>query len=132
MCETPAIGPCASCGRARCAGHLQRGLCDRCTQAIERQVVARAGTRLVASSVTAIGVTVGMLAAHTAVGLVLGLPLSFGMFFALRWTQRRRLIKQMGPSLSASKGELPVGREAPEPTFPEAPPVNPYISSGGW
>jgi hypothetical protein len=36
-CDTAAVGPCASCGRARCERHLERELCNRCTQLISAE-----------------------------------------------------------------------------------------------
>ena len=109
-CDEPAVAGCASCGRARCDFHLTKGLCARCTEAIRRELAQRAGRRFAASMTFGTAVAFALLIVHSAAGIVLGIPLTIG---ALSWTrawQRKRLIKQLGPGLAASKGELPPPR----------------------
>lgn len=107
-CEAPAVGPCESCGRARCTLHLERGLCNRCSQAIGRELDARGDRRLVIASGIAVALVLGTVAAHLTFGIVIALPAALASFFGQRAMQRRRLIAQMGPALSASRGELPL------------------------
>ena len=128
-CEVPAIGPCGSCGRARCAAHLDRGLCNRCTQAVTRELSQRSGSRWWLASASGVGVAVTMLVAHVFTGVILGLPLAVAVHAVTKRVQRRRIIAEAGPALAASKGEL----EAPsreDSTFPSAPPPNPYTGGG--
>jgi len=114
QCNEPAIGPCASCGRARCAMHLERGLCNRCTQWIGRELAERSNGRWIASSALVVVLTIIALAAGHIGGLVVALPLAVATYFTMRTTQRHRLIKRMGPSLAASKGELPQPERKPD------------------
>lgn len=114
VCNDPAVGPCGSCGRARCANHLERGLCNRCNQAIGRELAARSNQRFVVASVSGTALTVGTMIAHLTFGIVIGLPLAFATFFGLRAMQRRKLIALMGPALAASKGELPQPERKPD------------------
>ncbi len=114
QCNEPAIAPCAACGRARCALHLERGLCNRCTQWIGRELDARTTGRWVKSGVLGTVLSLGMLAGGMIAGPVVALPVSIATYFGLRTFQRRRLIVRMGPSLSASKGELPPPERKPD------------------
>ncbi|HEY0986336.1 MAG TPA: hypothetical protein VGD80_04755 [Kofleriaceae bacterium] len=107
QCDAPATGSCASCGRARCAAHLERGLCNRCMQAIGREMDALGTRRFVTASVVGVTITLATLVAHLTFGIVIAAPVAFATFFRQRAVQRRRLIARMGPALSASKGELP-------------------------
>ena len=115
-CDEPAVAGCASCGRARCADHLHRGLCLRCTEAIRREMDARTGGHLTVSGAIGVAITLGCLALHTAAGLLIGIPCAIAAFFALRRLQRRRLIAVMGPLLAASRGELPPPPRDPDPS----------------
>ena len=112
-CNDPAIAGCAACGRARCGFHLTDGLCLRCAEAIRRELARRSGARfgiaLAGGSLTVLA----LLALHSAAGLVLGIPVALA---ALRWLprwQRRRLIARLGPTLAASRGELPAPADEP-------------------
>jgi hypothetical protein len=125
-CHEPAMGPCASCGRARCARHLEKGLCDRCVQFVRAEVERRSVRPWVSSTVVGVGVAMGMLVAGLASFTLLGLPIGVATHVAHRRLQRRRLIRQMGPGLSASVGELPAAPRETE-KFPDAPPMRtPY------
>ena len=120
------MGPCASCGRARCGRHLERGLCDRCVQFVGAEVERRSGRPWVSSGVVGVGVAMGLLVAGLASFAVLGLPIGIATHVAHRRLQRRWLIRRMGPGLSASVGELPPPARETE-KFPDAPPMRtPY------
>jgi hypothetical protein len=113
-CSEPAIGPYVSCGRARCALHLERGLCNRCTQWIDRELDKRTTGRWVGSGVLGTMMTLGMLVTGIPFGIVVALPLSVGAYFGMRGLQRKQLIARMGPALAASKGELPQPERKPD------------------
>lgn len=119
-CHEPATGPCASCGRARCARHLEGALCNRCVQFIGAELERRSARPWVSSAVVGVGVAMGMLAAGLASLTLLGLPLGVAAHVAHRKLQRRGLIRRMGPGLSASVGELPPPTRDTE-KFPDAP-----------
>lgn len=119
MCEDPAVGPCVSCGRARCAFHLARGMCGRCSEAIGREMAARSGRRFWLAGALGVSITLGLAIVHTVIGLPIGGAVAVAGYFALRRMERRRLIARMGPSLSALVGELPPPPRESE--FPEAP-----------
>jgi hypothetical protein len=107
VCEDPVAGACVSCGRARCAFHLKRGMCSRCNEAIGREMAARSSRWFWLASTLGVTVAVGLAIAHTAVGLLIGGGLAVSSYLAMRARARRRLIARMGPSLSAFIGELP-------------------------
>ena len=84
QCEAPAIGPCGSCGRARCAAHLERGLCNRCAQAIGREL-ARGEKRdywLASAVFTTIAIATAMV--HFVPGFFLGVPLAVATYMTRR------------------------------------------------
>ncbi len=105
---------------ARCARHLEKGLCDRCVQFVGAEIERRSGRPWVSSTVVGVGVAMGMLVAGLASFTLLGLPIGVATRRASR-LQRRQLIRQMGPGLSASVGELPPPERETE-KFPDAPP----------
>lgn len=117
LCNAPATGPCGSCGRARCPLHLQRGLCNRCTQFIGREIDQRTSGRWVGSGVFGAVLAFGLMSVGVLSGILVALPLSIAMYFGLREAQRLRLIARMGPALSASKGELPPPSRDPETSW---------------
>ena len=119
-CNEPSTAACAACGRARCALHLESALCNRCTQWVGRELDQRASRRLFTAGASGVVVALGTLIAHVATASIVGLPIAFATFYGLRAWQRRRLVKQMGPALAASKGELPPPVQEPE--FPAPPP----------
>jgi phosphotransferase system glucose/maltose/N-acetylglucosamine-specific IIC component len=119
-CNEPASSACSACGRARCALHLEGSLCNRCTQYIGRELSQGAQQRFVLASASGTVWAFGALVMGSLPAMFVGLPLAVGMFFGLRHWRRKRLVKLMGPALSASRGELPPAPE--EPTFPDAPP----------
>ena len=120
-CSAPVVAACAACGRARCAMHLERTLCNRCTQAIGRELERGSGRRWFTAGATGTVFALGALLVHAATVTIVGLPLGIATFFGLRVWERKRLVKRMGPALSASKGELPPPRDD-SPPFPEAGP----------
>jgi hypothetical protein len=119
-CNEPATSACDACGRARCARHLERSLCNRCTQWVGRELDKRASKRLITASASGVVFALGTLIAQVATISLVGLPIAFATFYGLRAWQRISLVKKMGPALAASKGELPPPPQ--EPDFPEAPP----------
>jgi hypothetical protein len=124
-CDAAADLACASCGRARCARHLERELCNRCSQYVGRELEARSGQPWVAGGTVGSTVAVAMLVAGTGPLAIVGIPVGFVAFFAHRVLQRRRLIAVMGPTLSASKGEPPPPDRTIKENFP-APGPNIY------
>lgn len=124
-CDQPAVGPCASCGRARCALHLANGLCNRCDQAIGRELRARSEARLWIAWTLGVACAVIPLFVQSVIGLPLGVALAVTSYRALRRHDRRRLIARMGPALAASKGELP--QPSRELTIEANPTNNPLL-----
>jgi len=103
--------------------HLEKGLCNRCAQAIGRELDQRSGRRWVTAGAIGTTVALGTLIMHVATASIVGLPIGIAAFFVMRVWQRATLVERMGPALSASKGELP---PAPQETpFNENPP--PFI-----
>lgn len=125
-CNAAAVAPCASCGRARCAHHLERGLCNRCAQFIGAEIEKRSARPWLSGSVTGSGFAFAMLALGLPGVTIIGLPLGIATFFGHKVLQRRRLTRLMGPALSASKGELAPPASDFE-RFPDAPSRSPYI-----
>jgi hypothetical protein len=117
-CSAPATAACAACGRARCERHLARSLCNRCTQAIGREMERRTSARWFLAGATGTTFALGALVLHAATASIIGIPLGVATFFGLRAWQYRRLRTRMGPALSASKGELPPPPPDPPP-FPD-------------
>jgi hypothetical protein len=107
VCEDPVAGPCLCCGRARCAFHLERGMCSRCTEAIGREMAQRSSRWVWLAGGSGVAVTLGLAMVHTAIGLPIGGALAVAAYFVMRARARRTLIARMGPSLSALIGELP-------------------------
>jgi len=121
FCESAAVGPCGCCGRARCARHLERGLCNRCTQFVDRELEDTAARRTLVAGGLAVGIVLATLAAHLTFGILIGLPVGLGTLFGTRAWQRRRAILQLGPALSASRGELPPATARAAPPNPRRP-----------
>ena len=101
--------------------HLERELCNRCTQFIGAELETRAMRPWLSGGVTGSGFALAMLVAGLPGVTVVGLPLGIAAFFAHRVLQRRRLTRLMGPALAASKGELPPPGKDFE-RFPDSPP----------
>lgn len=126
-CNAAAAAPCTSCGRARCERHLERGLCNRCTQFIGAEIEKRSVRPWLSGGVTCSGFAFAMLALGLPGVTIVGLPVGIATFFAHKVLQRRRLTRLMGPALSASKGELAPPEKDFE-RFPDAPPSrSPYL-----
>jgi hypothetical protein len=123
-CSEPAVSACDACGRARCALHLEKQLCNRCAQAVAREMDLRTNRRWVTAAATGSLFALGTLVTGLIGAAIAGLPLGIATYYGVRSLQRRLLVKQMGPALSASKGELPPPPSEPE--FPEAPPIRYY------
>jgi hypothetical protein len=125
-CNEPAVAPCNACGRARCDRHLEKNLCNRCTQYIGREMDKRSLGRWIGASVTGTGgALVAMVSGAALFAPVIGIPLGVATFFLTRIWQRAGLVQKMGPALAASKGELPAATSN-ESDFPDAPPPNVY------
>ena len=107
FCEAPAIGPCECCGRARCASHLERRLCNRCGEAVERDMVATRETSWMVGVAATVAVTLGLLAFGVIGSIFAGIPLGVLAGVARHRRHRKRTIKLLGPKLAAFKGELP-------------------------
>jgi len=122
FCDAPAVAPCEACGRARCALHRERGLCMRCTEAIQRELARCEGRHYwIASTVFTSAAIAAMLTVMPV--FLLGFPLGFATYVALRRRARRQLIQEMGPALVASTGEL---LPEPEPERWDPPPPSSY------
>ena len=122
-CNEPAVAACAACGRARCNRHLEKALCNRCTQFIGREMDKRSNGRWVWSAATGVVTSFFVMAAAGPAAIV-GLPVGVATFWLMRLWQRASLVQKMGKSLAASKGELPPPEK--EPDFPDAPPPRFY------
>jgi hypothetical protein len=118
-CNEPAVAACGSCGRARCDRHLEKYLCNRCTQFIGREMDQRASGRWIWSGVSGVASAFGLMIGGAPLFAVFGLPVGVATFWLMRVWQRASLVQKMGPSLAASRGELPPPPE--EPKFPDAP-----------
>jgi hypothetical protein len=129
-CNAPSTGPCASCGRPWCAVHRKGTMCYRCADVIERELGARAGQRWTAALTTWAVVAIGLCIAHTVVGIVLGAPLAFGVYFATRTLQRRLITARMAPRLASTTGEIIPLRDTALPF--ESSTVMPVSGMGGY
>jgi hypothetical protein len=106
-CTAPATTACSACGRARCERHLEQfELCNRCTQAITRELDGRSGGRWVTAGVVGTASALFLMAMQLVMIAIIGIPIGVFTFFAMRAVQRRILIQRMGPALAASKGEI--------------------------
>jgi hypothetical protein len=122
-CDAPAVAPCEACNRARCARHRERGLCIRCTEAIRRELARCERRHYWIASTVLTSITVAAMFIRVLPVFLLGFPLGFATYVALRRSARRQLIQEMGPALAASKGEL-----LPEPEERWEPPPPPSIA----
>lgn len=106
-CDAPAVVYCVTCRRARCAQHVVRDLCSRCSVAIQRELAADTNARWLLSGIAGVAFFFSM-AALRLLGLsFVGLPLAIAVAGALYQLQRARLIRKMAPRLAALVGELP-------------------------
>jgi len=114
FCDQPATQPCRCCGRARCELHLQRDLCNRCTQFVEREVSRSAGRAWWLGGVCGVVTTFGLLVAGMTASVLVGLPVAVAVGLAYARIKRARAIRALGPQLSASRGELPPAPREPD------------------
>ena len=107
-CDAPATVACRVCHRPRCATHIAaRAQCHRCTEAIELELAGRTGRRWVASCATGAVTSVSAMFAHVPMtGLLVGIAAAIGVFVSARPLQRRRAIRDLGPRLASSVGEV--------------------------
>jgi hypothetical protein len=118
-CGAPATTDCASCRRPRCAAHVERQLCSRCTEAVEREVRRSSGGCWVVSGAAGVAVAVAMLCLHSVALPLTGLPLALITGALLRRLRRAQAIRELRPWLAATVGELPSpprDEPFPEPT----------------
>lgn len=117
FCHDAAVAPSRCCGRARCALHLKETLCDRCDKAVSREIATGAERRWIGSTVLGTAFAVAMLLAHNVSLVLLGIPLAVLAWIGAGRHARRRTIRQLGPVMSAFKGELPEPPREP-PGYP--------------
>ena len=119
-CDEPSTRACAACHRPRCDAHIAgRGLCHRCEDAVEVEVAGRTGGRWVQSGAAGTVTSVAALVAHVPMtGLLVGLVAAIGVFVSARPLQRRRVVRELGPRLAASVGEVRPRTRYDEPGFP--------------
>lgn len=130
FCDSTAIVRCRCCRRPRCDEHRERGLCNRCGQALDRRRPALAdaawwfGGRIAVAG-AAIVIGMGIFAPWVAlvllwIMLVLVPLLAVGGGLVGHRVIVDREIAKLRPWLSTTLGELPPPSE--EVPFPEAPP----------
>ncbi len=119
-CGAEAVASCQACRRPRCAEHLTAALCRRCSDAVERALSAANHRYIWPGFVSAFGGAVTLLVLHLVSATLLALPAGVLVSVMMRRRERARLIRQLGPRLSATVGELPPPPDEPE--FPTAPP----------
>jgi len=121
-CDEPSTCACAACHRPRCDAHIAgHGLCHRCAEAVELEVAGRTGGRWVQSGAVGTVTSVSALLAHVPMtGLLVGIVAAIGVFVSARSLQRRRAIRELGPRLAASVGEVKPATRYDEPAFPGA------------
>ena len=119
LCDALAVALCEACGRARCALHLERGLCMRCTEAIGRELARCERRHYWIASTVVVSTAIAAMVIRVLPVFLLGFPLGPATYVALRRRARRQLIQEMGPALAASNGEL---LPEPEPERWDPPP----------
>lgn len=110
-CNAPSTGPCDVCGRPWCADHREGALCIRCAHAIGHELEPLRSRPLIVATATEVVATVGLLLAHTMVGVFLGVPLAVVAYFATKRLSRRWVIARMAPRLALTTGEIYQPRE---------------------
>jgi len=112
FCGENGTRPCRCCGRLRCEAHLEHSLCNRCTQFVERELSRRSGRAWAIGGTVGAITTFGLIIANVIGAVLIGIPAALVTGWAYRRVDRARTIRAIGPAMSASKGELPGGREA--------------------
>jgi hypothetical protein len=118
-CDAPATTDCASCRRPRCAAHVTRELCSRCTEAVERELQRSSGGRWMAAGAAGVALAVAMLCLHAVTLPLTGLPMALVTGALLRRKKRAQVIRELRPMLATTIGELPSpprDEAFPEPT----------------
>jgi hypothetical protein len=113
FCEAPAPERCECCHQARCAAHLQEGLCTRCTQAVSRFVRRRGGTAWLIGGASGVVATLVVLPFAPATAVFLGITTAFGAAISSLRHARKHAIAKLGRQIPL-RGELPA--EVREPT----------------
>jgi hypothetical protein len=96
----------------------------RCTEAIQRELVRCKDRHFWIANTLFVSVGMAAMAIRVLPVFLLGFPLWFATFLSLRRRARQQLIREMGPALAASKGEL---LPEPEPVSEWDPPGPPSI-----
>jgi hypothetical protein len=95
----------------------------RCTEAIQREFARRDTQYFWIANTLFVSIGVAAMVIRVLPVFLLGFPLWFATFMSLRRSARRRLIREMGPLLAASNGEL-----LPDPPSDWDPPPPPSIA----
>lgn len=109
-CDAPTTVRCITCRRARCAQHVVRGLCSRCSVAIQRGLDADSNARWWIAGIAGVVFFISMLALQFLRLPFMGAPFAVAVAGALYRLQRARLIRKLRPMLATSVGELPPAR----------------------
>jgi hypothetical protein len=123
FCEAPAPERCECCHQPRCAAHLEKGLCTRCTQAVSRFVRRRGGTAWLIGGASGVVATLVVLPFAPATAVFLGLTTAFGAAISSLRRARSHAIAKLGRQIPL-RGELPA--EVREPR------AEPNSDTGGY
>jgi hypothetical protein len=113
FCEAAAVGRCRCCRRSRCAEHLARRLCSRCTQAVGRAMRARDWRAWDVGGVFGVGTWLVLLQLLPLAAVFIALSAAVITGLGYKQLDRARLIRTLRPMLWSTSGELP-----PEPREP--------------
>jgi hypothetical protein len=130
FCNEPATRPCKCCGRARCEVHLERALCNRCTQFVGRELSRRASHAYIAGAACGFVTSIVLLAVGFVGSVLIGIPLAVGVGVGYKRVQRANTIRALGPAMSTSKGELPALPRNPD--LPRDSSISSNIPPGFW
>lgn len=98
FCDGPATDTCQCCHAPRCIDHLDVGLCDRCTKAVNRAYAARANLRWVSGTLTVVIAVVEGVLAGLKIYLLLAIPFGILAAWAVGRLQYAYLIDTLGPA----------------------------------
>ncbi len=113
FCEAPTNATCASCGRPRCTLHLERELCNRCTQALERSLRSRGSRAWTIGGAAGVIATLALAPITAAGAIFLAMPVAVVAGLGYWRLARALTIRSLGRRIP-SVGELP-----PEPREPD-------------
>ena len=106
FCDAPGPTACACCHQPRCAAHLTRDLCTRCTQAVERHVRRRVGTAWLLGGAGGVLVALALLPVVSSAAVFVGLGTALGAGLGTLRVTRARAIATLGRRIPL-RGELP-------------------------